>query len=140
MPGCGGGGDEPQSADNHGYGWEFDAASKNGLRLRKTGATTADADLLEAIAEGVEACSGINAAPPPFVIVVPKDSLGANVGFYLPSPPLILIDESFGFGEAYAHEVLHYLLDVSTGNLDPNHQNPAFEKCFPDVIFPLEVH
>lgn len=131
LAGCGGGSSEIDSdeLDNHGYGWEFDAISANGLKLRKPGATARDADFLEAIAKVVETCVSIDAAPPPFVIIVPKGSLGQQlVGAYMSGPPLIVLDESWA-DVAYPHEVLHYLINVSTGAQDPTHQHFGFSKC-----------
>lgn len=140
MSGCGGNSEDgtagpSASLDNHGYGFAFDAMGKEGLKLRQPGATARDADFFEARAIGIEACSGIEAPPPPFVIVVPRDSLGdKRIGLYFSSPPLILIDEGW-VDVAFGHETLHYLLDRSTGSPDPTHQNPVFPKCvisFPD--------
>lgn len=127
MTGCGGGG-SGEGNNNHGYGWEFDAVSTNGLKLRRPGATNRDADFLEAIAQTVERCSGVDTLPPPFVISVPKESLGQAVGVYFSSPPLIVVDESW-FDVAYPHEVMHYLIEVTTGNLDQTHQHPGFSNC-----------
>src|SRR3954463_3642082 len=95
MSGCGGNSDGNSAApDNHGFGFQFDAVSKQGLKLRQAGATARDADFFEVQALGIEVCSGINAPPPPFVIVVPRDSLGnKRIGLYFNSPSLLLIDE-----------------------------------------------
>ena len=142
LSGCGGGCCEQQdsASPNHGFGFAYDAMSKDGrLKLRSPGATTGDADFYAARSVAIEVCSGITApAPPPFVAVVPRDSIGEKrVGLYFAGPPLILVDE--GWPMAYEHEVLHYLLDATTGDLDPTHQHEAFHRCvftFNDFIRP----
>jgi hypothetical protein len=134
LAGCGGGCCDEPSPDNHGYGWQFDAESRNGLRLRQAGATTRDADFLELIASSVEGCSKIeHAPPPPFVVVAPPDSLKdvggrTQFGLYFSAPPLIVLDEARLF-IAYPHETLHYLLDATTGNPDAEHHHTAFSTC-----------
>lgn len=130
LSGCGGGCCDPEPAaktvDNHGYGWEFDAVSKGGLRLRQSGATARDADHLEAFAVSIETCTGLDAPPPPFVIVVPRDSLGQQrVGLYMSAPPLLLVDEGWR-DVSFAHETVHYLLDWTYGIIDATHQNSAW--------------
>jgi hypothetical protein len=125
LSGCGGGStDEPE---NHGYGWQFDAVSSGGLRLRKTNATEDDANEYERLSKWSENCVGAD-APPPFVIVVPKGSLlPSATGRYFSNPPLIVIDESVS--TSYGHELVHYLLDQSTGDPDISHASALFLKC-----------
>jgi hypothetical protein len=129
LAGCGSGNSEP---DNHGYGEAFDVAGPTGLRLRytpvlKSGEVFANPVMFEDLYSQVEACTGIS-APPPFIVVVPHDSLNhydpSFIGVYLSRPSLILL-----YGDAYTvprHEFIHYLLDMHTGNLDPTHKSPLF--------------
>lgn len=125
--GCGGG-DAPPS-DNHGYGWHYDATGKQGLKLRKAGATDNEATSLEALAQIIENCAGIDTPPPPFVIAVPPGSLGPNIfGRYFRDPPLVVLDE-IKFDIAYPHEALHYILDAGTGDPDVDHTSSAFKTC-----------
>jgi hypothetical protein len=131
LTGCGSG-SEPANHDNHGYGEAYDVAGATGLRLRytpvlKSGEVFADPALFEDLYSQVEACTGIS-APPPFIILVPHDSLNhydpSFIGVYLSRPSLILL-----YGDAYnvpRHEFIHYLLDMHTGNLDPTHKSPFF--------------
>jgi hypothetical protein len=128
LHGCGGGGDDMPADDNHGYGWGSDATGHRGMQLREPGATTQTASDLERYAGTVSACAGIDAPPPPFVIVVPRDSLYPHIGKYLRDPPLIIVDEIFR-DVAFAHEMVHYLLDYSTGSLDADHVSPLFVLC-----------
>jgi len=137
LSGCGGnsgsnGGSSPSaSLDNHGYGFQYDAEGSRGLHLRWSGSSSIDAKSLEARADTIEICAGITAPPPPFVIIVPKDSLGPPiVGLYLSAPPLILLDQ--GWIPRYEHEMLHYLLDYATGNADPDHKQPVWASCLED--------
>lgn len=114
--------------DNHGYGWTSNATGPRGMQLREPGATTQAASDLERYAVTVAACAGIDAQPPPFVIVVPRDSLYPHIGWYFSNPPLILVDEIFR-DVAFAHEMVHYLLEQSTGDLDADHASPLFRLC-----------
>jgi hypothetical protein len=128
LSGCGGGGeDAASSTDNHGYGWQFNAEGEKGLRLREPGATPQTASDLERYAGTIAACAGIS-APPPFVIVVPRDSLAPHIGWYYSNPPLIVVDEIYR-DVSFAHEMVHYLLDQSTGELDADHRSPLFAAC-----------
>jgi hypothetical protein len=135
LAGCGGGGADD---DNHGYGFEYDVQGVTGLRLRHSPAVTPGGTVAAVISEPtlyetafaeVQACTGLS-APAPFVILV--NELGGNTGFYLSNPSLILVDVRY-IGpfdtRALKHEMVHYLLDHSTGHLDPNHDSPAFELC-----------
>src|SRR5678815_555048 len=120
LSGCGGDSGIP---DNHGFGFAYDSVGTQGLHLRKTGATVEDANALEARARTVGICANITAPPPPYVIMVPQGSIGNGlVGFYESSPPLILLETD----AVFEHEVLHYLLDLSTGNPDPEHKSPLW--------------
>lgn len=126
LSGCGNSGGNSGAPDNHGYGWQYDAAGRNGLKLRLTGAMPENAESAEDRARAVGTCSNLSAPPPPFVIVVPKGSLGPNVvGLYLRDPPLILLDHDSG-DFVYDHEALHYLLDYNFGNPDSSHQRPEW--------------
>lgn len=119
LSGCGGNSEDP--ADNHGYGWEFDQIGPSGLKLRKTGATPRDAAYLEERVAIVLTCLGISAPPPPFVIYLPSDGVEPQ-GRYYSGPPLIVLEE-----DVYLeHEAVHYLLDITTGNADRNHESRAF--------------
>ena len=115
-----------QSQDNHGYGWEFDVQGESGLKLRYSpwlpGGPLADVTRYERDFAFVESCTGIS-APAPFVII------GKIPGFFYEDPSLIVIDEYGLDTRAYTHEIVHYLLKVSTGSPDPEHQSPFFETC-----------
>lgn len=127
LSGCGAGGGEEHD-DNHGYGWHFDAQGTQGLRLRQAGAQPLDAQFLEAISDSVSTCSGIEGPPPPFVIIVPAESLdGKVIGLFLNDPPLVLVDEAW-LHIAYPHEVLHWLI-ANSGDPRTGHSHPAFQDC-----------
>jgi len=128
--GCGG--SEYEDTNNHGYGYEHDVAGSTGLRLRytptlKAGDYYADIDFYETEFERVQDCTGLS-APAPFVIVVKPEQLPAHFGYYYSAPSLIVIHDNIAI-VAFRHEAIHYLLDSSTGNLDPEHLSPLFSKC-----------
>lgn len=112
-----GGGDE--GSNNHGYGFQYDVQGASGLKLRGE----SDPSLYEKHFAEVEACTGLSATPP-FVIVQKLESLD---GQYLSGPSLVLIDPSIVLVDK--HEFIHYLLDVNTGDLDPNHKSDFFRIC-----------
>lgn len=136
---CGsGGGDESHEAtasSNHGYGDHFDALSANGMKLRFTpalavGHPLALTSFYEEVFAVVSLCAGISAPVPPFIIFLAEGGLGTqdegSRGRYFGSPPLIVIA---GNTFALPHEMVHYLLHFSTGNADPGHASPLFQRC-----------
>ena len=129
LAGCGGSSDD---TNNHGYGYQFDVMGASGLQLRysptlNAGDYYADIAFYESEFGRVQACTGIS-APAPFVIVVKPDQLPDHAGYYYSNPPLIVIDDFVALA-AFRHEAIHYLLDYSTGDLDPGHRSPLFQKC-----------
>jgi hypothetical protein len=141
VAGCGSGGED--AADNHGYGYEFDVQGTTGLQLRYSPVLSAsdrfsDVSLYERAFAEVEQCMNVS-APPPFVIVVPIGHFGPRhpngymqLGSYYSGPSLILVDPGL---RVFRHEVVHYLLDFSTGNLDPAHDSAFFSICVPGTSF-----
>jgi hypothetical protein len=126
LSGCGGESSD-SAADNHGYGFAFDAVSRQGLHLRSAGAQTRDAQDLEARASVVAiVCLGLSEPlppPPPFVVTIPDGALPEpHNGWYYSGPPLILLETN----RVFEHEALHYYLDVTTGNMDPTHAGAAW--------------
>jgi len=129
LAGCGGSSDE---TNNHGYGYQFDVMGASGLQLRysptlEAGDYYADIAFYESEFERVQDCTGISAQAP-FVIVVKPEQLPAHFGYYYSDPSLIVIHDIVAL-VAFRHEAIHYLLDVSTGDLDPEHLSPLFSKC-----------
>jgi hypothetical protein len=122
--GCSGCGD---SANNHGYGWEYDAIGPAGMKVRKPGETARDVAVLEQRARNVFICADEpNAPPPPFVIFVPDGTLPDGFkGWFYDGPPLILLETA----DLIEHETLHYLLD-RRGDLDAGHTSPLWARCF----------
>lgn len=121
LAGCGSGGEDN---NNHGYGFQYDSASPQGLKLRGG----LDPAYLETLYAETETCTGLS-APPPFVIIVAPDSLGGGKfnGTYMDAPPLILLDPTHEF--AAKHEFIHYLMDMVQHVVDQNHTSPLFAKC-----------
>lgn len=134
------GGMSSEDANNHGFGWQFDVQGPTGLKVRydpaelKQGFPQTPIHIFENQYNGMQKCAGLY-APPPFVIFVTEESLPNNGGWYYSSPPLITIKGLFVFN----HEVLHYLLDMNTGDLDPNHLSPLWQKCVSPQAAPLPV-
>lgn len=136
--GSGGGGGPRETASNHGYGFDFDVQGASGMRLRyKPVLTTADplSDpiFFENIYSQVESCMNVH-APAPFIIIVPAASLGNSptgmyvLGEYVNNPSLILLEDGDDFIlDILPHEFVHYLLDMSTGNLDAAHVSIYFK-------------
>jgi len=129
MAGCGGSSDD---TNNHGYGYQFDVMGTSGLQLRysptlNAGDYYADIAFYESEFERVQACTGIS-APAPFVIVVKPEQLPDHGGYYYSGPALIVVDDFIALS-AFRHEAIHYLLDYSTGDLDPGHLSPLFSRC-----------
>ena len=137
--GCGSGGnaDSPK-AENHGYGFEYDAQGAIGLKLRYTPElTTADPlsnpIFFENIFTQVQACVGVT-SPAPMVIFVHRGTLGTTpdgltvYGEYLTAPSLVLLYADLDkVLDIIRHEFIHYLLDVSTGNADAEHCSGVFK-------------
>lgn len=131
LAGCGSG----EDSNNHGYGFQADLEGRSGLKLRySAGVTEADPDFqalstptyYETAWSETQACTGLS-APAPFVILVKNGDLGSDIaGRYFSNPSLIVLD-----AHAYAvrHEMVHYLLDVNTGNPDAGHQSHFFGDC-----------
>jgi hypothetical protein len=130
------------SADNHGYGWEYEAAGASGVRFRYQPQVAADEraglDTFEAAYAAVEACLG-RAAHGPLVVVVPRGTLdgaagvqpppGQHVGgLYFFDTDLVVVTASL---YALRHEMVHYLLDQSGFPMDRNrnHQHAGFTDC-----------
>jgi hypothetical protein len=150
LAGCGDVGDGSYSAaenDNHGYGWNFDVVGATGLRLRYTpvfaaGDQVADPAFYEKGFAEVQRCTGLS-APAPSVIIVARGTLefddGHFGGLYYNKPSLIALDESIVL---YRHEMIHYLLDYVTGDLDPKHTSDIFKQklCESDAFTRNEQH
>lgn len=127
LAGCGSG-DE----DNHGYGFQYDVQGAAGLKLRFSGAPPnfdfmKDPAYYEKAFAEVEACSKLQ-APAPFIILVKNQVREGSDGFYMSSPSLILLTIP-AYPPVMKHEFVHYLLDVNTGDLDPNHKSSLFNDC-----------
>lgn len=133
LSGCGSHAEEPrQSGDNHGFGWEYDAITQRGLRLRykpalNDGDFLATTSLYEGWFDDMARCTGLR-APMPFVIIQPLGSLDAEGvnGRYYPAPPLIQIQSVL----AFQHEVIHYLLDLNGLDVDAAHTSSVWS-CDP---------
>ena len=134
--GCGSGDD-----NNHGYGFEFDVQGASGLRLRYSGAVApggtvatmiSDPVFYERIFAEVEACMAMT-APAPFVIIVKHGELDGGVaGHHFSDPQLIVVDVTYiltNRSSVLRHEIIHYLLDINTGDPDPNHSSAVFAEC-----------
>ncbi len=126
------------AADNHGYGWAYDAEGETGLRLRWEPTVPAqpgiDLAWFETRYRETATCLGIDPPPVgPFVIVIPYPTVDGHGGWYWADPPLVLVTDggfNVGFAEAYMdnaarHEFVHYLLG-RTG-----HDHPGFAACAP---------
>ena len=129
LGGCGGGGEGPAQDTNHGYGFQYDVQGVTGLKLRYSGAPPnlafmQDTTYYETAFSQVEACSGLQ-APAPFIILLKELD---NDGYYWSKPSLILLKTS-PYPSIIKHEMIHYLLDVNTGDLDPTHKSHLFTDC-----------
>jgi len=129
LSGCGG---SEVTNNNHGYGDYYDVRGDSGLALRYS-PTFDQNDPLARVSRyetefnEVMACTGIT-APPPMVIVKPNGSLRPYDGYYYPDPDLIVVEPGT-LTVTFKHELVHYLLDRSTGDLDPHHKSYLFLKC-----------
>ena len=136
LAGCGSGGEEP---DNHGYGFQYDVQGPTGLKLRYKDALDPNQDYkqmfsttpyYETAFAGVEACTGLQASAP-FIVLAKPGTLhtkGEEVdGFYYSNPSLIVADASYI--AIIRHEMIHYLLDMATGNPDTEHRSHFFTDC-----------
>lgn len=129
LAGCG-----KADSNNHGYGYEYDVQGATGLKLRSSALDPADPDFqalstppyYENAWSKTQECTALSATAP-FVILVKVGALGSDkAGLYLPDPSLILLDvHAYGV----RHEMVHYLLDVNTGDLDPDHKSHFFADC-----------
>ena len=129
VAGCGGGDVEP---DNHGYGFSgFSVQSADGIQIRYeidqaiVSASGIGPAFFDQAFEATVACTGITASPPPRVIVR-SDKADTLCGRYFSAPPLIVLA---GHPLCFRHEVVHYLLEQSTGDPDSAHGSPLFTRC-----------
>jgi len=139
LVGCGGA--DVNSDNNHGFGFEFDAQGESGMKLRSSPHNVqptefSTVEYYEGQFTELLKCTGLDAPVPPFVILdevldrelFGKDPSGVTLaGWAFVDPPLIVLD--FRYGYLFKHEALHYLLDYTTGNSDPNHSSPLFSLC-----------
>lgn len=136
LAGCGSGGSSDDN--NHGYGFQSDLQGASGLKLRYSSALVATDPDFQALSTlpyyedawtKTQACTGMT-APAPFVILVTNGDLGDDIGGrYFSNPSLIVLD---AHAFAVRHEMVHYLLDVNTGDPDraPDHNDhPLFKSC-----------
>ena len=137
LAGCGG----DLAEDNHGYGWAYDLEGATGLRLRYSAALPPqDPSFVQQYEEAfaiIQACAGMT-APPPFIILVPLDSLppqpdGTEVrGRYYLNPSLLVVEGSgTGHTSTVRHEAKHHVLFSATGDADPFHRHPLFDPLSP---------
>lgn len=122
--------DDP-SADNHGYGWEYDAIGPTGLRVQYADdlpdslrAPLAD---LESAWVDTAACVGIEPAPPgPLVVLVP-DAFTCGAAYpaigctYLDTRTIVVAAHRLTF--ALRHEYVHVLLERT------DHHSYLFDAC-----------
>lgn len=134
LAGCGSGDESPPPPDNHGYGFQADVQA-SGMSLRyspvlNAGDPHAAVAFYQSEFESVEQCTGISGPIPPFVIVVNIGDLGLAPsgvlinGAYFSNPSLIVIDTTVA---AARHEMIHSLLESSTGDSDGNHKSHFFK-------------
>src|SRR5436190_15670136 len=121
VAGCGG---EEDEQDNHGYGYSgFSVQSPVGIKIRYeideqiVSASGIGPAFFDRAFEATVACTGITASPPPYVIVR-SDKADTICGRYFRAPPLIVLA---GHPLCFPHEVVHYLLEQSTGDPDTAH-------------------
>lgn len=130
-------------AENYGYGFQFDAITPSGLRLRyapgvpsvlplndaQTRAALMDSDFSDA-----EACTHLN-GPPPLIIVIPDAGSPDTVnGITYNDTNTIVIEDTAtmpAFEWVLRHEFIHALLAANGFPDDQNaaHNSPLFTTC-----------
>lgn len=143
------------AANNHGYGWAYNAIGTTGLRVQYR-LTSAPNDFpspnesviwFESHYAHVSACMGMVADPPMVVLTEPGTILDANGtklgGMYNYDPPLIVVQPAWRFDGLppdpewllpsmnFRHEVCHHLLDQSgfPRELNNSHRSACFTTC-----------
>lgn len=131
--------------DNHGYGFQYDLSTLDGLRFRNHPPVTVldQGQMEQAIAEPyhqVEACMQVMTGGP-LVVVVSNDALGSHGYIYFDDGLILMADSSAQDGLTQAtsggplsmmkHEFVHYLLNASgfPEYLNATHQSPLFVQC-----------
>lgn len=129
--------------DNHGYGYAFDEAATDGLRVRYANDNPPRLTTLDKIYSDVAICMGTTSPPGPLVIFV--DDLTARVGNYAKTfldTGTVLIDSQITTlnwsGNPFPppvfpikHEMVHYILDRLGFPRDQNanHESVFFDSC-----------
>lgn len=134
-----------ETADNHGYGWEFDEQAPSGLRVRYAGVTPRiEMSYIDALYAEVSQCTGVPAHGNPLIVFVESDALVMNgnysAGVIFRDTGLILIDKKaaadywYLFRSTARHELTHWLLNGVIGDEDHrNHTSVFFASCNPLV-------
>lgn len=142
---------EPVGVVNHGYGYEYDAISAHGLKLRYTPLLAANdpranASLYQRAYDAVELCTLLS-APPPMTIIVQHGTVKNEFGdpvygqYEMPTPadpaPLILVTYTDWLLWAFMHESIHHLLLVNTGDADHDHASAFFMTCADQLYYTI---
>lgn len=121
---------------NHGYGYDYHYYDADtGLHYRDDRGTGRDPQTVIDIWRRTASCMGAAELNAPMVIYTDDPQACARFdseSCYLADPPLVIIGTYAEWtAELYAvrHELVHYILDVTTGDLDPEHSSPAFDVC-----------
>jgi len=125
--------------DNHGYGWEHDAVSSNGIKVSWSRAAQsgnwADELLMhpefyERTWQRMKDCTGMDGPTDGmYIVLMPADYIkrryGPNIGGkYYSDPPLIVAGET---AFLVRHEIGHHFLLHTTGDSDHNHVTAMFQ-------------
>ena len=130
------------AATNYGYGYNFDAITPSGLRLRYYTASTTmpfgdatyRATAMEQSFSQVKACTGLDGNPP-LVIIVPAGTFDPSDEFTYFATNTILIEDGnhswIYFEWLLQHGMVHALLASNGFHNDANaaHESPLFELC-----------
>lgn len=140
LVGCGDQSDP--AASNYGYGYHYDAATTDGLRVRYSqGNIELSVEQVADAYRSVAACMGVAANNPPLVIFVPEpmstqNDVGETVtayGKYYYTGTVVVTDK-YVYGitiQFMRHEFVHHLLELNgePRNDNSRHLSPHFKAC-----------
>lgn len=151
--GCGGGTGVEGSADNHGFGWQVDQTSAlTGIGARASGGNSLRMDEIDALYYSTAACMQVIQADgkppmaPRFVLYVapPVDPHDKTINGREWNDGTIAVDATiakgfYGYGawRVTAHEMVHWLLFVTTGDADAAHRSDYFKTCVGGYTYQL---
>lgn len=130
------------ASNNYGYGFHYDVATSDGLRVRYSQDNIElSIEQIEDAYRSVAACMGVAANNPPLIIFVPEplsvqndagETITAYGKYYYTGTVVVTDKYVYGITTQFMrHELVHHLLEVNGETRDDNyrHISPHFKAC-----------